>query len=99
MTISTEAFLAVAVGASANDGTGDSLRDAFIKVNQNFSNITDIGFDAGNVTVSGSMSLANVYVPTYANSTGTTGQIAWDDDHIYVCIDTNTWKRVSIATW
>lgn len=99
MTISTEAFLAVTVGASANDGTGDSLRDAFIKVNQNFSNITDIGFDAGNVTVAGSLALANVYVPSAANSTGTTGQVAWDDDHIYICIDTNTWKRVSIATW
>ena len=49
MTISTEEFLAVGVGASANDGTGDSLRAAFIKVNNNFSNISDIGFDAGNI--------------------------------------------------
>ena len=40
MTISTEAFLAINVGASANDGTGDSLRAAFIKINDNFSNIS-----------------------------------------------------------
>ena len=58
MTITTEAFLAVGVGASANDGTGDSLRAAFVKVNQNFANITDIGFDAANINVSGSVEIA-----------------------------------------
>ncbi len=58
MTISTEAFLAINVGASANDGTGDSLRAAFIKINDNFSNISDIGFDAANINVSGSVEIA-----------------------------------------
>ena len=58
MTISTEAFLAINVGASANDGTGDSLRAAFIKINDNFSNISDIGFDAANINVSGSIEIA-----------------------------------------
>ena len=58
MTITTEAFLAVGVGASTNDGTGDSLRAAFVKVNQNFSNISDIGFDAANINVSGSVEIA-----------------------------------------
>ena len=58
MTISTEAFLAVGVGASANDGTGDSLRAAFNKVNNNFSYISDIGFDAANINVSGSIEIA-----------------------------------------
>jgi len=53
MTISTEAFLAINVGASANDGTGDSLRAAFVKINNNFSNIGDIGFDAGNIAATG----------------------------------------------
>ena len=55
MTITTKAFLAVGVGASANDGTGDSLRAAFVKVNQNFANITDIGFDAANINVTGTI--------------------------------------------
>jgi hypothetical protein len=53
MTITTESFLAIGVGTSANDGTGDSLREAFVKVNNNFSNISDIGFDAGNIAVTG----------------------------------------------
>ena len=29
--------------------------------------------------------------------TGTTGQIRFDTDYIYVCVDTNTWKRVAIS--
>tara|TARA_R100001463_G_scaffold120475_2_gene176539 strand:- start:280 stop:945 length:666 start_codon:yes stop_codon:yes gene_type:complete len=37
----------IGVGASANDGTGDNLRDAFIKVNDNFTELYDD--DAGDV--------------------------------------------------
>jgi len=55
MTISTQAFLAINVGASANDGTGDSLRAAFVKLNANFSNIGSIGFDAGNIAATGAV--------------------------------------------
>jgi hypothetical protein len=37
--------------------------------------------------------------PASASATGTAGEIAWDADYIYVCVATNTWKRVAIATW
>lgn len=37
--------------------------------------------------------------PASASATGTTGQITWDANYIYVCTATNTWKRVAIATW
>jgi hypothetical protein len=49
MTITTVTFNSVNVGAAPNDGTGDDLRDAFIKVNSNFSNISTIGFNAANI--------------------------------------------------
>lgn len=39
------------------------------------------------------------HTPSAANDTGTAGTIAWDADYIYICVDTNTWKRVAIATW
>ena len=32
-----------------------------------------------------------------ADATGTTGQIAWDSDYIYICTATNTWKRVALT--
>jgi hypothetical protein len=53
MTISTEQFTSINTGIVANDGRGDTLRAAFIKVNENFANISDVGFDAGNISVRG----------------------------------------------
>ena len=37
--------------------------------------------------------------PASATSTGTAGEIKWDSNYIYVCVATNTWKRVAISTW
>tara|TARA_R110001606_G_C15123348_1_gene622394 strand:- start:233 stop:529 length:297 start_codon:yes stop_codon:yes gene_type:complete len=37
--------------------------------------------------------------PASATATGTLGQIVIDANYIYVCVATNTWKRVAIATW
>lgn len=54
---------------------------------------------AGNLTVSGSSHIANVRVPTLANSAGTAGQITWDSSYVYICIAANTWKRANISTW
>jgi len=41
----------------------------------------------------------NNTVPTFAGDTGTAGALAWDANYMYVCVATNTWKRVAIATW
>lgn len=37
--------------------------------------------------------------PSSATATGTAGEIAFDDNYIYRCVATNTWKRVAISTW
>lgn len=37
--------------------------------------------------------------PASAGAAGNKGDICWDNDFLYVCIDTNTWKKVAIATW
>ncbi len=37
--------------------------------------------------------------PAAASATGTAGQFAWDTNYIYVCVATDTWKRVAISTW
>tara|TARA_B100001093_G_C26212877_1_gene752783 strand:- start:349 stop:600 length:252 start_codon:yes stop_codon:yes gene_type:complete len=38
-------------------------------------------------------------VPATASSTGVAGTLAYDSNYLYVCVATNTWKRVAIATW
>jgi len=43
--------------------------------------------------------IRNDKTPSAANDTGTQGWICWDADFIYICVATDTWKRVAIATW
>ena len=48
----------------------------------------------------GNLVIAGAVPPTF-NSAGTPGQIAWDSTYFYVCVATNTWKRVqlNITSW
>lgn len=38
-----------------------------------------------------------VAVPTGESPTGVKGQIAFDDDYFYVCVATDTWKKVALS--
>ena len=68
--------------------------------------------DAGGVpvvTTSGTQTLTNKTLtspkitsgnaPATSASTGTTGQIEWDANYIYVCTATDTWVRAPLASW
>jgi hypothetical protein len=37
--------------------------------------------------------------PATATSTGVAGQLAIDSVYLYVCIATNTWKRIALGAW
>jgi len=37
--------------------------------------------------------------PAAANSTGTAGTFTYEDGFLYMCIATDEWQRVAIATW
>jgi hypothetical protein len=37
--------------------------------------------------------------PASATATGTTGEIRYDTQFIYVCVATNTWMRSALSTW
>lgn len=54
---------------------------------------------SGDITINGDLFVPSPTVPATATSTGKTGQIVWDSGFIYICIATNTWKRVAITTW
>ena len=53
---------------------------------------------AVNVTL-GSRPVLPTHTPASATAAGTTGEVAWDANYIYICTATNTWKRVAISTW
>lgn len=38
-------------------------------------------------------------VPSSASDTGKAGSMAWDDNYVYVCTATDTWKRAALSTW
>jgi hypothetical protein len=45
------------------------------------------------------ISLRSAKTPSSSTDTGNTGDICWDSAYIYICVATNTWKRVAISTW
>jgi len=69
MTITTQNFIAVNVGSSPNDGTGDDLRTAFQKVNANFGWIGNTGFSAANIAA-GTIEVSGTVEASVLNSTG-----------------------------
>ena len=60
----------IGIGTSANDGTGDPLRDAFDKVNDNFNEVySAFTFASNNATVANNVLIGNSTVNSVANST------------------------------
>lgn len=43
--------------------------------------------------------IASAKTPASASDTGTTGEVCWDANYVYVCTATNTWKRSALSTW
>jgi len=63
-----------------------------------------VGIGTGNPTDSLDINSDSIRIrtnktPSSASDTGDAGRICWDSNYIYICIATNTWKRVAIASW
>ncbi len=43
--------------------------------------------------------LRNSNTPSSATDFGFPGEIRWDANYIYVCVATDTWKRVALSSW
>lgn len=53
-----------------------------------------------NVVITGArLNLPSTAGPTTSTSTGTAGEIRYDDTFIYICIANNTWRRTQTFTW
>ena len=60
----------IGIGTTANDGTGDPLRDAFDKVNDNFDEVySAFTFASNNATVANNVLIGNSTVNSVSNST------------------------------
>jgi hypothetical protein len=84
--------LADEVGTNSFTLTAES---EFSILGREVSELTSPGVDIN----SGSIRIRNSHTPSSSNDFGQQGEIAWDSNYLYVCVDTDTWKRVSIGTW
>jgi hypothetical protein len=90
-------------GANAN-ATGNILPSANVtyslgSLNLRWNQLHANVVNASSISTTGNIVVGNYYVPTANNSAGTSGQIVYDNNYVYICIATNTWKRANLATW
>lgn len=38
-------------------------------------------------------------VPSTITSSGTKGTIVWENEYLYICVNTNSWKRIQLSNW
>lgn len=79
---------------SIGNGTAEAARSDAFKVL--FNGTTTI---AGSVTSESLNVTALNAVPASATAAGTLGSIRFTADYIYICVATNTWKRVYVQTF
>ena len=57
-------------------------------------------FDNGLLKINGKLIIQKHNgVPSSSTSTGLQGQLAFDDEYFYICIQNNIWKRFAISSW
>jgi len=78
-------------------GAATSERDAVILVNDLRDKLIALGLVTGMPSADRSVYALPGIAPPTSNATGTAGQIAWDSRYLYVCTDTDTWRRVAIG--
>ncbi len=44
-------------------------------------------------------SVLSTNVPANTNSTGTPGTLAYSTNYLYLCVATNSWRRIPLSTW
>lgn len=97
--------VAIVINASAN-GTlfvrptyGSSLADDEKVILGTLANGDTLQYDSISGVFRNQPPRAGAPAPASASATGVAGQIAYDADYLYICVATNTWKRVALSTW
>ena len=96
-------------GIKVRVGSGGSPRLAFMDfVSAEVLSVESnkIGIGTGNTAPSAKLHvngdiirLQSSKTPASASASGNTGDICWDTGYLYVCTDTDTWKRAAISNW
>ena len=92
------------VSSSTTASTATTLSTARNIGGVSFDGSSDIDLPGVNTTgnqntTGNAAGILNTTPPSSATSTGTAGEIRWDSNYIYICVATNTWKRVALSSW
>ena len=74
------------------DGTGTTISSGNIGL---FTNSPTAKLDINANTIR----LRTARTITKSTDTGNQGDICWDSNYLYICVATNTWKRVALSSW
>jgi hypothetical protein len=82
----------IPMGNNAQHLGTNNLQWLSINCNQaNFSGLVDINHNV--------IRIRNTKTPSSATDNGEKGSICYDADYLYVCVETNTWKRIGLSGW
>jgi len=85
-------------GILNREGTGGSSKHFYFGENSDTGKWIFRG--SGNMEIRGKiLRIETAKTPTSATDTGNAGEICWDANYIYVCVATNSWKRIGISAW
>lgn len=76
-----------------NEGTG------LLNIRTNNTSRMEFYSDGRIVIPGNNLRIATSRTIASSTATGSAGEIAWDDNYIYICVATNTWKRAALSTW
>ena len=62
-------------------------------------NYTEVSVGGKLTTTQPTINIAVSKTPTSSSAPGTKGDICWDTNYVYICVETNTWKRSPINSW
>jgi len=103
----TGAVFGIGTGNEAFGIANDSLNyntSGYVPYNATASTMSfNVPGYAGSLTINGAgvVTVPNgLVIPTgtkASNATGTVGQISYDSTYMYICISTNTWRRVALG--
>lgn len=88
---------------AGQDNDTQGFRTNFTNIRSNFitaaGEITALQTNVSTLQTTVSSAVTANAAPATSGSIGSQGQIAIDTNYLYVCIATNTWKRISLSSF
>ena len=97
ITVTNAGWVVSGAGDLIFDQVGDTCTLQYIQNKWHMISNSGCKFGAGGSAVNSAV--ISVGAPGTASADGKAGTIAYDASYLYVCVATNTWKRVALATW